>query len=314
MTRRTRILLYVLFGFFALSVSFVLTFPFDVLGRFMENEVAKDIPGAALTVNRIGVSFPIGLYLGDVLFEGPTADTDNEPRVTVAAVRVHPAWSKLLTLKPGLSFSVNALGGNVSGLAWMGGGAQHLDITAKGVQLSDQGQLEKLTGLQIEGTVSGKLSMAIGAPTSSSSSGLKGQPAPAGPPTITDGTLVATIDDARIRGGKVMGFSVPDTNLGSPEVEINVTKGEAKIEKLRTKGGDVEANVTGSISVRANPAQSLVHGQVKIRPSDDWLQRNPLIKGALSVAGSFKKSDGSIELPLNGPITRPLSLPGMGRF
>jgi type II secretion system protein N len=303
MSRRTRILLYIVFGFCALVISFVLTFPFDVLGRFMENEVARDLPGAALTVNRIGVSLPVGLYLGDVLFEPPASDADNAPRITVASIRVHPAWSKLFTLKPGVSFSINALGGNVSGVAWTGGGLQHLDLTAKNVQLNDQGQLEKLSGLQVEGALNGKLTVAVGPST------VKGQP-----PGITDGTFVATIDDARIRGGKVMGFTLPDTSLGSPEFEVDISKGEAKLEKLRTKGGDLDATVTGSVSLRPNPIQSLVHGTVKIRPSDDWLTRNPLIKGALSVAGSFKKPDGSIELPLNGPLTRPLNLPGFGHF
>ena len=33
----------------------------------------------------------------------------------------------------------------------------------------------------------------------------------------------------------------------------------------------------------------------------------------MSFAGPFRKPDGSLELPLSGPLTRPVSLPGMGR-
>jgi type II secretion system protein N len=303
MSRRTMIALYVLFGFACLGVSALLTFPYDVLGRYLETEVARAAPGAAITINRIGPSLPLGLYMGDIVYEPPASDPDATTRFEIANVRLHPAWLKLLTLKPGVSFAVGVLGGKIAGTAWLGGGNQHLEVAATGVHIEDGGQFEKLTGLDLQGTLAGKLSAVVGAPV------VKG-----GVPVITEGSLTASVDGAEVRGGKVMGFPIPQTDLGSPEVEVDITKGEATIQKLQTRSHDIDLTTTGSVSIRPALAQSPLRGSLKVKLSDEWFARNPSIKGLIGMAGPFKKADGSLELPLNGTLARPLSLPGFGGF
>lgn len=297
MSRRLKILLYVSFGIASLALSLVLTFPFDVLGRLLETEYAKAVPGGAVTINRIGPSLPLGLYLGNVVVEPP--GPLNGPQFQVESIRIKPAWMKLLTLKPGVAFAVKALSGAVDGQVWQAGSEQHLDVAANNVHLED-GQLEKLLGVQLQGIVSGHLSAGL-------------VPGPKGaPPGLTDGEIALTIADAHIKGGKVMGFPLPQTDLGAPEVEIKIEKGEAKIEKFKTKSPDIELNITGGASLKANALQSLLRATLKVKLTDEWQARNPTLKGALSLASKFRRSDGSLEVPLNGTLGRPINLPGMG--
>jgi type II secretion system protein N len=300
MSRRTRILLYVLFGCVTFAISLLLTFPYDVLGRLMETELAKDVPGAAVTINKIGPSLPLGLYMGDVVYETPpTKDAENGTPIQIDAIRIKPAWLKLLTMKPGIAFNIRGFAGEISGQTWRAGQNTGLDIKAKDIHIEDGGFLEKALGVQLQGALTGRLNGVIGP------SAFKG-----GPPTLNEGTFEATLDSARIKGGKVMGFSVPATDLGSPEISATITKGEAKIETIKAKSSDIDINGTGSLSIRQNMMQAPVHGNIKIKLSDEWFARNPTIKGMLSFAGPFKKPDGTLEVPLTGTLARPINIPG----
>lgn len=294
MSRRLQILLYALFGVFALVVAAFFTFPWDVLGRRIEAEAAKAVPGATLVVNEVGPALPVGLRLAGLVWQGPSQGTEPGLKVEVQRVRARPALLRLLTGKLGAGFDVQALGGEVTGQVLTAkSGALSLDARLRGMQLDDGGTLERATGLKLGGQVDGRVHL---------SRDEKG--------VVTAGQIAGSINGALMKGGKVMGFTLPPLDLGAPEIQVAIENGEAKIEKFTTRSPDVELDVTGTVSLRPNLAQSLVKGSIKLRLTDAWLARNPDIKGMLAFAGPLKKADGSLEIPLNGPLHRAVSIPG----
>ena len=94
--------------------------------------------------------------------------------------------------------------------------------------------------------------------------------------------------------------------------EATGEKGEAKLVKCEAKGKDVTLTATATSTLRPQLAFSPVKGQLKVKLSDAFLEKNPALKAGLSLAGSFKKPDGTLEFPLNGTLARPMSFPGFG--
>jgi type II secretion system protein N len=299
MSRRMQISLYSLFGAFAFFAALVLTFPYDAVGRRLESEVAKAVPGSTLLIREFGPAFPLGVKLSEITYTAPAKDGQTASTLNIDKLRVTPAWLKLLTFKPGVAFSVAAFGGEATGQAVIGKSSQQFEAkidAAHAVKLDSGQQLEKMLGVQLQGLLSGSVKLAVDA---------KG--------VVQTGSIDANLSDARIVGGKVASFTLPATDLGSPEVEIAIDKGEAKINKLRTKGSDIEASVTGTVALKPELAQSQIRGNAKVKLLESYLARNPSLRAVTGfVPQNMKKPDGAIELPLNGPLNRAVSFPGLG--
>lgn len=293
MTRRLQILLYAGFTVLCLFLAALWTFPYDAVGRRLEAETAKASPGTTLVVGDIGPAFPLGVKLERILLAQPRADGGEGTKIEIDSVRLKPAWMKLVTGKAGLAFDLGVLGGEVSGVAAMSRSGNELSATLDGLQLDSGGLLEKASGLQLLGATNGRVRLVTDD---------KG--------AITNGEIIATIDGGKVKGGKIAGFAIPPLDLGTPEVEITIENGEAKIAKLEAKSSDLDLAITGNVSMRPQLMQSMIKGNARLKFTDAWLDKNGSIKGMLSLAGSFRKPDGALEVPLNGPLARPANLMG----
>src|SRR4051812_4766522 len=107
MSPRIRRLLYVLFTLFCLAAGMILTFPYDVLGRRIEAEAAKAMPGSTLVIGETGPALPLGVRLGDLMLERPGKDGVAGPKFVVESVVVRPSLLSLLGGKPGVTFVVD---------------------------------------------------------------------------------------------------------------------------------------------------------------------------------------------------------------
>jgi len=289
MPRRWKILLYSLFTAACLLAGAVVTFPWAALGRRLESEAARQIPGAVLVVNEIGPALPLGVRMASIVYQGPEAP-DGTPgnKLSIDRIRLFPSLFRLLTGKLGASFDVQAFGGGASGSVATGRNENRLELKIAALNLADPA-VEKLTGAQLSGNLTGAADLVLD------------------PRWIaTGGLLRAQIDNARVKSGKVKNFPLPALELGSPELEIKVEKGEGKIEKLSAKSPDLTLEVTGTVSMRPQLGNSLVRGQLKVAPSEAWLGRNASVKSLLSLAGSCRKPNSALEVPLDGPLSNPL--------
>lgn len=296
MSRRLRIIGWLSFAGFSFLAGLVLTFPYDVLGRRVESEVAKSVPGLSVLVREIGPALPFGIRLGRVLVRrdpGPAAGA-KALEIEVDRVRLTPAWLGLLTLKPGVNFQIDALLGSLEGTAQLASGNVRVSALARALNLEEGGLVEKLGGPQLAGSISGRFRVEVD---------------PKG--AVTAGLVEMGIVNAKVKGGKVGSFTLPPIDLGSPTLIGEIEGGESKQLKLATKSPDLDLEVISSLAIRPVFMQSLAKGTARVKFTDSWLNANPTFKGLLGLARQFQKPDGALELPISGPLTRPIPLPGM---
>lgn len=294
MSRRLQIFLYGGFSVVALLVCAVLTFPYDVLGRRLEAEAAKAMPDTSLVIGEIGPALPLGLRVARVTLHRGTGP---ENRIELERVRVKPSLWRLLTLKPALNVDMRAFSGEAAGTLVASKSGNSVDLRFENLHLQEIALLKGATGLDLAGALNGRVQLSLD---------------PTGLPT--QGHLEATLDSAMIKSGSVMGFTIPAIDLGSPEIDIPIVDGQATIEKLSVASPDAALDVTGSVALKPNLAQSLVKGKVSLRLEDAFLNKNPTIKGVMGFAGPLRKPDGSLEIALDGPLSRPARIPGLGGF
>lgn len=299
MSRKTQVVLYALFTLGALAFSALVTFPWDAVGRRLEYEAVRALPGASIVIGEVGPALPMGIALGDITLQLPPV-TAGKPgaKVEVEKIRVKPALLALLTGKLGATFNVRAFDGDLSGQVKKLKTGQALELTAvaKALQLDDGGVLRDLIGYDIKGGLSGEIELALDE---------KG--------VISDGVVDIVIENGLFAGGRINGFTVPALDLGSPELKVTFEKGNGVIEKLALKSADVDASVeSGTLVMKQALGMTLIKGDARIKPSDAWLEKAKLKAVIGLVPASVRKPDGTFELALNGPLKKPATLPKMG--
>jgi type II secretion system protein N len=294
MSRRVRLLLYSLFALFSFTAALLLTFPYETLRRRLESEASRRSPGTTLVINEIGPALPLGVRLADVLYAKAAKGSETATKYTFDRIRLTPSLLSLLTGRVGINFALDLLGGTIQGTAAFGASGGKVSAELDGLQLGEGKLVENATGMQMLGAATGRLEATTGA---------DGQ--------VTDGLVRLNIDGAKIKSGKIAGFTLPPLDLGTPALEIDIAKGEAKLTKLEAKSSDIELGGTATVNLKPDLMLSPIKGSLKLRPTEGFLSRNPALKGAMGLAGPMRKPDGSLEVPLNGTMGRPVSLPGM---
>lgn len=297
MTRKLQIALFGLFTLAALGLSFLLTFPWETVGRRLEYEAVRALPGASIAIGETGPALPLGIALGDITLRlPPPAPGKTGPVLSVEKVRLKPMLFALLGGKPGATVDVRAFGGAVKGSVKKRSEGFALTLDAQNVQLDEGKLLQELAGVDIRGVLTAKAQLMLDAQG-----------------TISDGALEASIENALYAGGKVSGFTVPALDLGSPELNVSVQDGKATIHTLTIKSADVDASLEeGVLLLRPQFAQSLIKGQARAKLSDGWLEKAKLRSLIGLVPASIRKPDGTFEIALNGPLTKPATLPRVG--
>ena len=84
----------------------------------------------------------------------------------------------------------------------------------------------------------------------------------------------------------------------------------ARVDKTLARGGDVDADVDGSVNLRPLLSLSQADLHVRFRPSDRWLNENAMVKGALGLIQNARQGDGSYIFTFSGPLARLTPRPG----
>jgi type II secretion system protein N len=108
----------------------------------------------------------------------------------------------------------------------------------------------------------------------------------------------------------VFGFSLPRTTLGHADGSVAVEKGIARVDKTTARGGDIEADLDGSVNLRPLLSLSQADLHVRFRPTDRWLTENGAIKGMISLVPNSRQADGSYLFSFTGPLSRLQPRPG----
>src|SRR5262249_25328758 len=118
------------------------------------------------------------------------------------------------------------------------------------------------------------------------------------------GAVTLAVEGAAVNGGTAAGVSIPKTALGRVDGSVTVEKGGAKREETQARGGDIEADLDGSINLRPLLSLSQADLHVRLRPGDRWLNENAVIKGMIGLVQNARQGDGSYVFTLSGPLSR----------
>ena len=280
----------------AFVVFLLLTFPYDTLARRIEAEAQAG--GTDITIGSLGPSGLGGLRARDIKVHLPQAPGGEAlPDLRLDRADLNPDLLPLLLRRTSFSFLLEGYGGSARGHAALSNdpknpGLTSLKLDARDVDLATL-PLKELLGLEPAGKLTLKLDLPALIPVEAA-----------------NGSLQLTLEGAGIGAGAVQGIPIPKTSLGKVEGSVAIEKGLARVEKTTARGGDIDADVDGSVHLRPLISLSQADLHVRFKPADKWLDANAMIKGAMGLIQNAKQPDGSFLFTFTGPMMRMTPRPG----
>lgn len=276
-----------------------LTFPYDTLRDRMAGE-ARKATGMNVEIGKVRLAGVTGVKITDLaLSQSGSADyvVSNEdgapPPAPPARIEIDSLTAKadvfaLLSGKKAVKFAIDAWGGELNGRFVSSQDETVLTASAKGINLA-QSPVQAFAGLDLEGTLD-SLKVDLQSPGADFSQ--------------ADGTIEIDGNGLLLNGGEVQQFELPKIALGALRGKITLAKGEGEFETFSIDGEDLEARIDGKLRLAPAFSQSSLNGNLRLKPSDDWWNRNEMLKTAANFALPAK-SDGWRVIAIYGQLGRP---------
>ncbi len=283
-------------GAIAFFLFLLLTFPYDVLARRIEVEAERN--GAEISIGSLGPAGLGGVRARDVkLHFLPPPGGEAMPDLHFDRLEVSPDLFALLLRRTSFGFALAGYGGTAKGHAALSNdpklpGLSSLRLEARDLDLQTL-PLKDLAGVEASGKLQIKADLASLLPADSAG-----------------GAVTVALENGVVTGGSVQGFPMPKTALGRVDLNLLVEKGVAKVERTQARGGDLDADLDGNVSLRPLLSLSQADLHVRFRPSDKWLNDNAMIKGAMGLIQNARQGDGSFIFTFSGPLARMTPRPG----
>jgi type II secretion system protein N len=227
--------------------------------------------------------------------EGEAAPAEAQPaapahdgRVVLDQVTAKAKLFSLLAGNRAFTFDIDAWGGNVAGVYEAGGESLEVKARLKGVDLA-RSPLRALAGVDLAGKLS-----AIDVELTADGEDL----------TKANGSVTLKGEELQLRGGDVQGVELPAMALGTLDGAITVNNGKATFEKFELKGQDLQAELDGYVRLSSRLKFSTLSGKLRLKPSDEWWNKNEMLKGMANLALPEGK-DGWRTVGLYGQLAKP---------
>jgi len=266
-------------GLIAFALFLVLTFPYDVLARRIEIEAQR--AGAELSIGSVGAGGLASVRARDVRVRLAPAGSAPWPELRFDRAVFSPDVLAILFRRTSFGFSVQGYGGTARGHVALSNdprlpGVSSLRLDAVDLDLAAL-PLREMAGVSVAGKLRVKAEL------------------PALLPVET---------------AQGMGLSLPRTTFGRIDGSVAVEKGIARVDKTAARGGDLEADVDGNVTLRPLLSLSQADLHVRFRPADHWLDENSVIKGMMGLIQNSRQGDGSYVFTFTGPLSRLQPRPG----
>ena len=276
-----------------------LTFPFDTLAERLESEARKS--GWDLSIEKLGPAGLLGVRARGLLVK-QSSELPGQPPLELKLDRLDlkPELLGLLLRRVSVAYDVESFGGEARGVARVSRDpklpglsalvldASEIDLKALPPSLVQDFELIGRLGLKADLTSLQQLEAASG--------------------TVAIALKGAAVLKGTLKLGEGMSFPLPNVVLGEVNGSITVDKGTAKFDKFTVRGGDLEADIDGTIQLKPLFSLSQVALHVRLKPAEKWLEQNPLIKSSMGFLGP-KGPDG-YTFTVSGQLSRLKQLPG----
>ena len=289
------------YGAFALvAFAFALrqTAPVDALSERLVLEAA-----AAGWQLRLADSAPAGF--AGVRMTGVTLESAAGAKIPLDAVTAKLRLLPLLLGRRSVDFDADVYGGRVEGIAEESATARRLAARLDKVDLGRAAAVRKLVGVDLAGTVTGDVDLALDPRE----------------PAKSSGRLDLAVDQAAIQGGEVpvaaMGggaLTLPKIALGTVTAKATVKDGRATFDTLAAKGGgDLEVEGEGLyVQLQPRLASAPLFGRARLRFADAFWQKGGTasLRGIVELAlAPGRDRDGSYGFQLFGTLGSPQARP-----
>ena len=282
-------------GLIAFALFLVLTFPYDVLARRIEIEAQR--AGAELSIGSVGAGGLASVRARDVRVRLAPAGSAPWPELRFDRAVFSPDVLAILFRRTSFGFSVQGYGGTARGHVALSNdprlpGVSSLRLDAVDLDLAAL-PLREMAGVSVAGKLRVKAELPALLPVETA-----------------QGAVTIALDGAALMGGVVMGLSLPRTTFGRIDGSVAVEKGIARIDKTAARGGDLEADVDGNVTLRPLLSLSQADLHVRFRAADHWLDENSVIKGMMGLIQNARQGAGSYVFTFTGPLSRLQPRPG----
>jgi type II secretion system protein N len=292
-----------LYGGFAL-VAFVLslrwTFPTEAVKERVMFEAGRR--GWQVEMDRLGPSGVLGLRADGLTLEDRSGLKLSVERLD-AGLRVLP----LLLGKRVLTLDAVVLDGRVTGSAELSGATRHVSATLSGLDAARAAAMRNQIGPALGGRLGGTFELEL--------------PYNGDAPDLTKATgrvdlsmAAATVSGQLPLPGFTGGLPLPRVPLGAVTLAVKLDQGRAAVERLETKGGDVELSTEGlSVALQQRLEFAALSGRARLHLAPSFWQQpatkdlKPLADAALMQS---KISDGTYQFQVAGTLGRPQLTPG----
>jgi len=283
-------LFYGIFAAAALALSLRLTFPSEAVrerliyeagARGLEVEVKSVHPHSLLGVSMDGVALTDASGL----------------KVPVEHVEAKLEVLPLLLGRRVVKVKAEVYDGTIEGSAALFSAERRWAFSAEGVNLSRALPIRRALSMDLSGAASGSLDLTL----------------PGGSLEKASGTVELRVLRAALGGGQVPipplpgTLTLPPIALGTASASAKVEGGRVTIDKLETRGGDVELTGEGIAAVlQPRLEYAPLAGQARVRPAPSLWQKpaaaalRPVLETALPRA-----PDGSYRFQLSGTLGHP---------
>ena len=307
---------YVLFFGTCFVLSAYYAFPYERVRDLLVRRVASQpaLPGqqpAKLSIAELGPHWLSGIALEGVEYERkPIATGDPAVKLTIDELTARLA---LLSLWPDDELTVTfgaAVGDGTMDGEYVIAGEEPRSLKAELDEL-DLGRfgVGSFLGIPVKGKATGTIELG-----------------PIDTPTTMQGSIELKIDGLKLGDGKAKlklpgmagGLTLETVNAGDLEMKVTIRDGVATVEKLESKGKDVQLTGSGSVRMSKELGQSRSDLALGVKVEDgyknksdrtkamfDLMSASPLLARALT-------PDGTIRFRLTGPISAMRAAPGAG--
>lgn len=276
------------FGFFFVTFLYA-TFPYD---RLKEAIIAaaeaprvspsgRSVPATStIDIQDLGPTFLPGLeFRGVTVTSIPERPTDRETRMELDKVRVRVSLLGLLTRYANVSFSVEGLGGEIEGEAstYFGTelpGLRALKMELRDLRLGDIAPVAAMVGLPMRGTLAGTVDVSL----------------PEGRTSLAEGAVRLTVNALSIGDGRAQyqlpgfgGVTIEQIRAGNLEVNVNVRRGAALLERVQAHSAEFDLQMDGRIDLRPNFGDSAMNIGLRFRLTDVYRNKSEVAGRIMTV-------------------------------
>jgi len=275
--------------FFALCVLmfFPMLLPADAIFGVAQKEFDART-GYKLEASKVGTGLFGSIVMSDVSIYPDNGDP-KPSKLKLDRVKIGVPFFKLLAGFKGAGFSLNGFDGSISGFAGFKGNVQDASVSIDDIDLAKVTFLDGLLGIKLAGVINGDINARLDTTDAKKDTG----------------GVAFNITELGVVEGKYMGFELPKINFGQITLKINLKDGKAEIKEFKGKGKDVEVKGDGTANLSNRIGASSMSFKLKIKPTEDFIQKNSKLQPLLYAIQSSKDREGFYVFQIAGSFERP---------